>query len=165
MHGMFLAILLLTVPPGVFALTWDFAEDTTWGWAAQESFAVSMGGPLTATTVRSEVADGAWRIAPARGSRLPAIQLISPWIGEDSALFDHLTLRLRLIHHSPTEEGGSMWWFNSEHKRLYEMQEGLGLLSSFFVSFRSVFTTDWQEITVDLDQEGLVWQDSLFTLS
>ena len=163
MRGMFLAILLLAAPRGGSALTWDFTEDTTWGWAAQESWMVRMGGTTTATTVRSEVADGVWRIAPARGSWLPAIQLLSPLIGEDSALFDRVTLRLRLIHHSPTEGGSQMWWFNSEHKRLYEMQESLGAGRDFYTDIRShVFTTDWQEITIDLDQAGIVWQDSLF---
>ena len=98
-------VLSLAAPLGTSALTWDFVEDTTWGWAAQESWTVRMGGTLTATTVRSEVVDGVWRIASAPGSRLPGIQLLSPFIGEDSALFDHVTLRLRLIHHSPTEGG------------------------------------------------------------
>ena len=105
MRYLLLAFGLLAAPLGVFALTWDFTEDTTWGWAAQESWAASKGGTLTATTVRSEVADGVWRIAPAPSSWLPSIQLLSPFIGEDSALFDHVTLRLRLIHHSPTEGG------------------------------------------------------------
>ena len=98
MHSIFLAILLLAVPSGVFALTWDFAEDTTWGWAAHESAA----NPAT-MTVRSEVADGVWRIVPAPSSVRPNIQLLSLWIGEDSSLFDRVTLRLRTIHHSPTE--------------------------------------------------------------
>ena len=161
MRGMFLALWLLAAPVGVFALTWDFAEDTTWGWAAQESWAVSKGGTTTATTVRSEVADGVWRIAPARSSWLPAIQLLSPFIGEDSALFDRVTLRLRLIHHSPTEGGSQMWWFNAELKRLYGKVPGA--VKDFFTDIRShVFTTDWQEITIDPDQAGLVWQDSLF---
>ena len=105
MHCVLLAIFLLAAPLGTPALTWDFDEDTTWDWAAQESPAVSIGATLTATTVRSEVADGVWRIAPAPSSWLPAIQLLSPFIGEDSALFDHVTLWLRLIHHSPTEGG------------------------------------------------------------
>ena len=160
MRGMFLAILLLAAPRGGSALTWDFAEDTTWGWAAQESIGASIGNRFTATTVRSEVADGVWRIASARGSRMPAIQLLSPFIGEDSALFDHLTLRLRLIHHSPTEGSIEMWWFNSEHKRRYGKE--FIVLSSFREAIRSVFTTDWQEITIALDREGIVWQDSLF---
>ena len=161
MRGMFLAILLLATPLGVFALTWDFDEDTTWGWAAQESWVVRMGGTATATTVRSEVADGVWRIAPARGSRSPVIELLSPLIGEDSALFDHVTLRLRLIHHSPTEGAFWMEWFNAEYKRLYGKVPGLR--RGFQVDPSSyVFTTDWQDLTIDLDQAGLVWQDSLF---
>ena len=162
MRGMFLAILLLAAPRGGSALTWDFDEDTTWGWAAQESWFVRMGGTATATTVRrSEVADGVWRIAPALGSRSPAIQLLSPLIGEDSALFDHVTLRLRTIHHSPTE--GTFWmsWFNAEYKRLYGKVPGLR--RGFQVDPSSyVFTTDWQDLIIDLDQAGLVWQDSLF---
>ena len=93
-----------------------------------------------------------------------AIQLLSPFIGEDSALFDRVTLRLRLIHHSPTEGGFWMWWFNSERKRRYEMGERLGRV--FHVDLSTyVFTTDWQDLTIDLDQEGLVWQDSLFYFS
>ena len=161
MRGMFLALWLLAAPLGVFALTWDFDEDTTWGWAAQESPAVSIGARLTATTVRSEVADGVWCIAPARSSWLPAIQLLSPFIGEDSALFDRVTLRLRLIHHSPTEGAIEMRWFNSERKRLHEMRERPVPLS-FVEYLLPVFTTDWQELTIALDREGLVWQDSLF---
>ena len=158
MRCVLLAIFSLAAPLGTSALTWDFAEDTTWGWAAHERAA----NPGTTTTVRSEVADGVWRIAPAPGSVRPNIQLLSPWIGEDSALFDHLTLRLRTIHHSPTEGGLRMQWFNSEHRRRREMFELRR--KGFYVDLRPrpVFTTEWQEITIALDQAGLVWQDSLF---
>ena len=163
MRSLLLAFGLLAAPLGVFALTWDFDEDTTWGWAAQESIAVSTGGMFIATTVRSEVADGVWRIASARGSRKPAIELLSPFIGEDSALFDRVTLRLRTIYHSPTEGGIQMWWFNSERKRHYGKERPVGMsFASFVEGFLSVFTTDWQELSIALDQEGLVWQDSLF---
>ena len=161
MRCIFLA-LLLSAPPSVFALTWDFAEETTWGWAAQESWSASKSS-ATSTTVRSEVADGVWRIAPAPSSRSPGILLLSPFIGEDSALFDHLTLRLRLIHHSPTEGWLLMSWDNTEsRRRRAEMIEGWR--GGFYVLFspRPVFTTDWQDITIDLDQEGVVWRDSLF---
>ena len=160
MRGLFLALWLLAAPLGVFALTWDFDEDTTWGWAAQESIGASIGGIATATTVRSEVADGVWRIASARGSRVPAIQLLSPFIGEDSALFDRVTLRLRLIYHSPTQGAIEMRWFNSERKRIYGKERPVPL--SFVEYLLPVFTTDWQELTITLDREGLVWQDSLF---
>ena len=161
MRGLFLAFWLLAAPVGVFALTWDFAEDTTWGWAAQQSIGSSIGSSYTATTVRSEVADGVWRIASARGARAPSIQLLSPFIGEDSALFDRVTLRLRLLYHSPTDGAIEMRWFNSERRRLYGTRERREPLS-FVEYLLPVFTTDWQELTIALDREGMVWQDSLF---
>ena len=40
MRDVLFAILLLAAPPGASDLTWDFTEDTTRGWAAQESFLV-----------------------------------------------------------------------------------------------------------------------------
>ena len=161
MRGLFLAVWLLAAPVGVFALTWDFAEDTTWGWAAQESIGATIGGRYTGTTVRSEVGDGVWRIAPGRGSQWPNIELLSPFIGEDSALFDRVTLRLRLLYHSPTDGSIEMRWFNSERRRLHEMQERV-VGMSFVEHLLPVFTTDWQELTIALDREGMVWQDSLF---
>ena len=126
-------VLSLAAPLGTSALTWDFVEDTTWGWAAQESFTVSIGSRATATTVRrSEVADGVWRIAPALGSWSPSIQLLSPLVGEDSALFDR---RHPAAAYSSTivllRGGARMSWFNAEGKRLYEMQESLGLRRDF----------------------------------
>ena len=54
-----------------------------------------------------------------------------------------------------------MWWFNSERRRLYEMKEFI-VGPGYTVLSDAVFTTDWQEITIELDQAGLVWQDSLF---
>ena len=162
MRGVLLAIWLLAVPLEVFALTWDFAEDTTWGWAAQEGPGATTGGTATSTTVYSEVTDGVWRIAPALGSRYPSIELLSPWIGEDSSLFDHLTLRLRLVHHSPTEGWLQMSWFNAERRRLYEMNEFIVPGYVVTPSPSPIFTTEWQDITIALDQEGLAWQDSLF---
>ena len=55
-----------------------------------------------------------------------------------------------------------MKWFNTEHRRRVEMLERGR--RGFYVDLRPrpVFTTEWQEITIALDQEGLVWQDSLF---
>ena len=94
------------------ALTWDFDDGTTWGWTARESALGTDMGSLS--TVYSEVADGVWRIAPVPGAQRPAIQLRSPWIGEDSALFDRVTLRLRIIHDRPTEGRLLMEWFNTE---------------------------------------------------
>ena len=100
------AILLLVAPRGAFALTWDFDDGSTWGWTARASNFYYLYTPL-----HSEVVDGVWRIALVPGQS-PMVQLISPVIGEDSALFDRLTLRLRLIHHSPIEGFFWMHWSN-----------------------------------------------------
>ena len=96
MRCMLFAILLLVAPRGVVALTWDFDDGITWGWTAWENSYTNVRGSLK--PLQSEVVDGVWRIAPVPGRR-PTVQLRSPLIGKDSALFDGLTLRLRLIHH------------------------------------------------------------------
>ena len=114
MRGLLIAIGLLTAPFGAFALTWDFDDGTTWGWTTQES-SLSIAVGSSYTTVYSEVEDGVWRIAPVPDAQRPALLLRSPPIGEDSALFDSVTLRLRIIHDRPTEGNLLMWWFNSEY--------------------------------------------------
>ena len=71
------------------------------------------------TTVYSEVEAGVWRIAPVKPSgQRPAFSLVSPLIGEDSALFDWITLRLRIIHDLPIEDGNLLiTWSNGESRR------------------------------------------------
>ena len=142
------AILLVAAPRGVDALTWDFADSSTYGWIAWGS-----GEPL-----QSEIVDGVWRIAPVPGRR-PTVSLRSPVIGEDSALFDRLTLRLRLIHHSPTEHGElRLGWSNAENRN-----QGTSLLQSYPI--------EWEEITLDLralaadPERRVTWQDTLFNFS
>ena len=149
------AILLLVAPRGAVALTWDFDDGSTYGWTAQESSQYSNGH--TRTPLQSEIIDGVWRIAPALGGR-PTARLISPLIGKDSALFDRLTLRLRLIHHSPTEGPFWMVWSNAEtRRRPKSTREHL-----------QPYPIEWEEITLDLralaadpDRE-ISWQDTLF---
>ena len=113
------AILLLVSPRESFALTWDFNDDSTYGWTAWEGdFSNIRGGGRE--PLKSEIVDGVWRIATVPGRR-PTVQLRSPLIGKDSALFDRLTLRLRIIHHSPTEgQQFSMRWSNAAYIRLYD---------------------------------------------
>ncbi len=154
------AILLLTAPGGVVALTWDFDDGSTWGWTARESSSYSTQG--TREPLRSEVVDGVWRIAPAPTGR-PTVQLHSPLIGQDSALFDRLTLRLRLIHHSPTEEPFGMVWSNAERRRLLSGRVGTGRQQSYPI--------EWEDITIDLRalaaadvEQKIVWQDTLFNI-
>ena len=113
MHGLIVAIGLLVVPPKAFALTWDFDDVTTWGWTAQES---PLGSDRSTTTVYSEVEDGVWRIAPVPNGLKPAIRLLSPLIGEDSDLFDWVTVRLRIIHDHPTEGNFLMTWTNTKYR-------------------------------------------------
>ena len=171
MRYLLLAILLLAVPHGALALTWDFDGGTTWGWTARESALSTDSGSFS--TVYSEVADGVWRIAPVPGAQRPAIQLRSPWIGEDSALFDRVTLRLRIIHDRPTEGWLVMMWFNTEYKRLIDARVGI-LLGSFNTGRLQLYPTEWENITIDLraleaaaeanPEEGIAitWQDTLF---
>ena len=167
------AIGLLATPLGAFALTWDFDEDITWGWTAQESY---LGDDnRESTTVYSEVADGVWRIAPVPGGQRPAIQLRSPPIGEDSDLFDYLTLRLRIIHDRPTGGNLLMSWFNTEYRRIREEvgQTGVvGHLGKFSTIRFQIYPTAWEEITIDIralkvaaeasPEEEVIWQDTLY---
>ena len=157
------AVLLLASPLGVFALTWDFADGSTWGWTARESSTYSTQG--TSDPLQSEIIDGVWRIAPAPTGR-PTVQLRSPLIGKDSALFDRLTLRLRLIHHSPTEGPFWMSWSNAEKRRFRDSGIGKGV----FGTSRPLqpYPIEWEDITLDLralaadSEQAIIWQDTLF---
>ena len=154
-----LAILLLVAPRGAVALTWDFADGSTWGWTAWEGDYSRRGNK---EPLKSEIVDGVWRIAPVSGSGIrPAVQLRSPLIGKDSALFDRLTLRLRIIHHSPTEgQQFSMRWSNAVSRLPDSGINGLGHTQSYPI--------EWEEITIDLralttdPNRAITWQDTLF---
>ena len=162
MRYMFLAILLMAAPCGAFALTWDFADGSTYGWTAREGDYSNLRG--SREPLHSEIVDGVWRIAPVPGRR-PTVQLRSPLIGKDSALFDRLTLRLRIIHHSPTEELFSICWSNAAYRRLSDSGTN-GLLCT---GRTQSYPLEWEDITVDLralaeaDTEwAITWQDTLF---
>ena len=174
MRCLLLAILLLAAPLGAFALTWDFDEGTTWGWTAQESL---LGTDRGLTTVYSEVEDGVWRIAPVPRGKEPAISLVSPLIGEDSALFDWVTLRLRIIHDRPTEGILLMAWSNVEsRRRKKEAPPSQGVNRErlkFSTGREQLYPIEWENITIDirdlgaapeLDEVEIIWQDTLFHL-
>ena len=152
MHYALFVILLLVAPRGAVALTWDFADGTTHSWTARQS------STFSSEPLRSEVIDGVWRIAPVPGHR-PTVSLRSPLIGQDSALFDRLTLRLRLIHHSPTKHGElRLGWSNAED-------------SNQWTSHLQSYPIEWEEITLDLralaadPEQKVTWQDTLFNFS
>ncbi|MYB71208.1 MAG: T9SS type A sorting domain-containing protein [Gemmatimonadetes bacterium] len=182
MRCLLIAIGLLSAPLGVFALTWDFDEGTTWGWTAHESD-LDLGN-VNPTTVYSEVEAGVWRIAPVPSGQQPAIRLLSPLIGEDSALFDRLTLRLRIIHDRPTGGNLLMYWSNTESRRRKQEADGRGSsLSGFYTLRYQYYPIEWENITIDIrgleaglearqeepiatiwGDTSLVWQDTLFHL-
>ena len=155
------AILLLVAPRGAVALTWDFADGSTYGWTASES--ASFSNKHTSEPLHSEIVDGVWRIAPVPGRR-PTVQLRSPWIGKDSALFDRLTLRLRLIHHSPTEGDFLLSWSNAANRRL-SPSDTRGV---FATGRLQPYPIEWEDITLDLralaadPKWKITWQDTLF---
>ena len=162
MHCLLFAVLSLAVPRGASALTWDFADSSTWGWTAWESSSYSNKlGSLE--PLHSEIVDGVWRIAPVPGRR-PTVQLRSPLIDKDSALFDRLTLRLRLIHHSPTEGPFFMRWSNAEQRRHPK--------AGFSSVFRDLqpYPIEWEDVTIDLralaagPEREIIWQDTLYAI-
>ena len=150
MRYLLVTILLLAAPHGTFALTWDFDEGTTWGWTTRESnLSHNNAGP---TTIYSEIEDGVWRIAPVPGAQQPAIHLLSPLIGEDSALFDRVTLRLRIVHDRPTGGNLLMNWSNVESRRLKKEagQRGLDDRAGFYMGRYQLYPTEWENITIDI---------------
>ena len=176
MRCIFFAIGLLAAPLEALALTWDFDEGTTWGWTAQESW-LGISVADTPTTVYSEVEDGVWRIAPVPDGHRPAIRLVSPLIGEDSALFDRVTLRLRIIHDRPTEGNLTMHWSNVESRRRKQEAGQAPDPSGFYTVRLQLYPIEWENITIDLraleaaaaahpeEEWGAVtWQDTLFHL-
>ena len=161
------AILLLVAPRGAFALTWDFDDGSTWGWTARAPAPYINVEGIDAP-LHSEVVDGVWRMALVPGQR-PMVQLISPVIGEDSALFDRLTLRMRLIHHSPIEGVFWMHWSNVKYNRRTDFNVNE---ARFREERRQLYPIEWEDITVDLRALAAAgpavrdypatWQDTLF---
>ena len=161
------AILLLVAPRGAVALTWDFDDGSTWGWTARAPAPYINVEGIDAP-LHSEVVDGVWRMALVPGQR-PMVQLISPVIGEDSALFDRLTLRMRLIHHSPIEGVFWMHWSNVKYNRRTDFNVNE---ARFREERRQLYPIEWEDITVDVRALAAAgpavrdypatWQDTLF---
>ena len=144
------------------ALTWDFDDGTTQGWAAKQAGAA--GGPSEFNLFPGQVTDGVWTIdvSPSVAGEVdpsPSVQLISSTIGYDSSLFDRVRVRLRTVHHRPTV--GSFWlsWTN-EHNRTAPGFDPESLFSNrFWLPGQSgfVYTTEWQEVEVTLpESDGVV---------
>ncbi|MFA6109144.1 MAG: VCBS repeat-containing protein, partial [Candidatus Latescibacterota bacterium] len=153
-----LFILLLAVAPAQ-AITWNFdAPGDAQGWIARDA-AANTGGLLNAGSqppLRSEVAGGIWRILPHpfEAGREPAVELFSPLLKHDSALFDQVRLRFRVVHTRPILGSIYLLWTNATN----EAVEGVGVIANpdsvassidqlaFYRSQGLTYTTDWQEV-------------------
>ena len=149
----FVALSLLQ-PSSLRAVTWDFAQEgDTEGWVAWESEA---SGAVIRPPLRSETTDGAWRVSPrnfAPGIR-PIIELISPPIGRDSALFNRVRIRLRVPRTQPIESQITLLWKNpaNEHLRGFFINAQPETGSDYITllkSQRHTYTADWREVTID----------------
>ena len=136
------------------AFTWDFAQEgDTEGWVAWESEA---SGAVIRAPLHSETTGGVWRVAPrnfAPGSN-PIVELISPLIGHDSALFNRVRVRLRVLHTQPLESQITLLWKNATNKNLRgffinaQPETGIDHIT-LLKSQRHIYTADWQEVTID----------------
>ena len=149
----FVALSLLH-PSHLRAFTWDFAQEgDAQGWVAWESGA---SGAVIRVPLHSETAGGVWRVAPrdfAPGIR-PIVELISPPIGRDSALFNRVRVRLRVLHTQPLESQITLLWKNPANKGLRgffinaQPRTGIDHIT-LLKGQRHTYTADWQEVTID----------------
>ena len=139
------------------ALTWDFDDGTTQGWAAKQAFAA--GGSSEFNLFPGQVTDGVWTIdvSPSVAGEeqpTPSVQLISSTIGYDSSLFDRIRIRLRTVHHRPTVGAVRLAWTN-EHNRTAPGQDPADRFGHRFLLVGRagfVYTTEWQEVEVTLPE-------------
>ena len=139
----------------VEAITWNFDDGTTQGWAAKEGAAA--GGPVEVNLFPGQVKDGVWTIdvSPSvAGEKYPTplVQVISPTIGYDSGLFDRVRVRVRTVHHRPTVGAFLLSWTN-EHNRTAPGYDPASLFNNRFSLIGRagfVYTTEWQEVEVTL---------------
>lgn len=143
--------LLFFLPLPTQAILWEFDEDDDLqGWVTRED---GTSGGIFLSPLPSEVRDGVWRIIPTHfePKRNPAVELISPLIGHDSALFDRLTIRLRVVHTRPIDGAFSVSWTNPQNRtRPLEplLQDNSPYSLSFWKGKAQLYTADWQEIVL-----------------
>ncbi len=140
------AVVLWGGPAG--AIRWEFDDGTTQGWFAKEDRV--WGGEREFHQFPGVVEDGVWRIevdpAVTQGSSsTPKVELISPTIGYDSGLFDHVRIRCRTVHHRPTMGKFSVAWTNEHNALPSGWDLAFGIRSQDIL-----YTTEWQEVVVVL---------------
>ena len=149
------------------AIKWDFDDGTTQGWSAKE--ALIWGGKRELHLFPSVVEDGVWRITVAPSVvkshyPKPSVELISSTIGYDSALFDHVRIRCRTVHHRPTDGNVSMEWTN-EHNALssgWDPEDPPSGSRFGILPQATTYTTEWQEVTISLaGHDEKIWDGLL----
>ena len=151
------------------AIKWDFDDGTTQGWSAKE--AAIWGGVRELYLFPSVVEDGVWTItvdpdvtnsyySSASISVTSSAELISPTIGYDSGLFDHVRIRFRTVHDHPTVGSFSLAWTNEHNVGLTieDISE-----DQFVLPYRPMtYTTEWQEVVIALGpQDATIWEGLL----
>ena len=141
-----LAITVLVVTEAR-AITWDFDGDGNGqGWRAEESMSTGKSsGSLF--VLPSEVVDGIWHIPlpPLEKGLTPAVALYSPLLDHDSALFDRVGIRFRVVHSRPLEGHMYLQWINQTNYQ----DQAMGKDGVWFARFREmVFTGEWQELLI-----------------
>ena len=151
------------------AIKWNFDDGTTQGWSAKE--ANTWGGTRELYLFPGVVEDGVWRItvdpyvtkghySTASIFVVSSAELVSPTIGYDSALFDHVRIRFRTVHDRPTVGSFSLAWTN-------EHNAGLTIDNfsehQFVLPYRPMtYTTEWQEEVIALGhQDETIWDGLL----
>ncbi|MYB68282.1 MAG: T9SS type A sorting domain-containing protein [Gemmatimonadetes bacterium] len=139
------------------AITWDFDDGTTQGWAAKEGAAA--GGSAEFNLFPGQVKDGVWTIdvSPSVAGKkypTPLVQVVSPTIGYDSGLFDRVRVRLRTVHHRPTVGAFLLSWTNEYNRTVpgHDPADLFGDRFSLIGQAGFVYTTEWQEVEITLPE-------------
>ncbi len=156
-----LAVCICVVLSGGYAeaIKWDFDDGTTQGWSAKEG--LIGGGPRELHLFPGEVADGVWRVAVSPAVTQShyseaRVDLISPPIGYDSALFDQARIRFRTVHDRPTTGSFSLRWTN-EHSLGMDRDVRFAIYAGAIT-----YTTEWQEVVFLLaDRDDKRWEGLL----
>ncbi|MDE2735378.1 MAG: VCBS repeat-containing protein [Gemmatimonadota bacterium] len=113
-------------------------------------------GAVIRSPLHSETTGGVWRVSPqdfAPGVN-PIVELISPPISCDSALFNRVRIRLRVLHTQPVESQITLLWKNPANEGLRgffinaQPETGIDHVT-LLKSQRHTYTADWQEVTID----------------
>ena len=160
-QALFVALcVVVSVGLEVAAMTWEFSDEeaaTTSPWVAWQGWHY-----VDREIYESRIEGGRWiihipelRWSASSGTITPSLELLSPTIDHDSALFDRVRFRLRFETSTPFMAATALAWTNSSRKR--PGRDGTVTSGSDVVVDGS-----WQEVVFDLRniEEG-AWEGKL----